>query len=108
METDTASTATLALEAKDNMTGDSVVITGQQVANNASDTLVSGGFTLTFTGPQFDEIVAGPDANESAPPTPTGRSGTMTYSTGNPSVSTTGAPRAYWENEILDVTDPQS
>jgi hypothetical protein len=108
LEGDTASTSVVALEGQDSLTGDSFVITGQQVANNVSDTLVGGGFMVSLSGPQFDEIVAGPDANESAPPNPTGNKGTMTCSTGNPSVSTPGAPRAYWENEVLDTLDPDS
>jgi hypothetical protein len=108
LETDTLSDAVVALEGSDAVTGDSVIVTGEQTANNVNDSLVSGGFTITLTGPQFDEIVAGPDANESAPPKPSGHSGTMTCSTGNPSVSTPGAPPPYWESELHDQIDPAS
>jgi hypothetical protein len=107
-ESATDGTAVVALEVSDSITGDSAVITGQQVTNNTMDTLVSGGFTITLKGPQFDKIVSGPDANESAPPTPTGKTGTMTCTTGNPSVVTPGAPRAYWESELFDVVDAAS
>jgi hypothetical protein len=108
LETDTLSTAVVALEGMDSLTGDSVVVTGAQTANNVSDTLVTGSFTITFTGPQFDQIVAGPDANDSVPPPPTGHSGSMTCSTGNPTVSTQGAPPPYWESELFDLIDPLS
>ncbi|MBV9326705.1 MAG: hypothetical protein JO352_23345 [Chloroflexi bacterium] len=108
LESDTVSTATVALEVADSVTRDSAVITGTQVANNARDTLVSGGFNIAITGAQYDEIVAGPDANESAPPTPTGTTGTMWCSTGNPSVSTPGAPAPYFESELNDVIDSAS
>ena len=108
LETDTRSTATLALEASDPMTGDKAIVTGEQVADNGADAWVSGGFSVLLTGPQYDEIVAGPDANESAAPTPTGQTGTMRCSTGNPTVTTPGAPPPYFESELDDAIDPAS
>ncbi|MBV9170802.1 MAG: hypothetical protein JOZ81_12020 [Chloroflexi bacterium] len=108
LESDTASTATLALEVADSTTADAAVITGQQVTNNVSDTWVSGGFYITLRGPIYDEVVAGPDANESAMPARTGSTGTMTCSTGNPTVTVPGAPPPYFESELDDVFDPTS
>ena len=106
--TNTLSSAVLALEVSDPMTGDSAVITGAQSANNTNNSLVAGGFTITLSGPQFDEIAAGPDANPNAPPNPTGATGTMRCSTGSPTVSTPGAPPPYFENEVFGPNDPNS
>jgi hypothetical protein len=108
LESDTRSSAVVALEATDPVTGDSAVVTGEQVANNVTDTLASGGFNITLRGPQYDEIVAGPDFSETAAPTPTGATGTMRCSTGNPTVTTPGAPPPYFESELTDAIDPAS
>lgn len=104
----TLSTAVIALEISDPLSGDSAVVTGAQSADNTRNVLLSGAFNISLNGPQFDEIVAGPDANESAPPTPTGVRGTMRCSTGNPSVTTRGAPPPYFENEAFGPIDPGS
>jgi hypothetical protein len=90
------------------VTGDSAVITGNQVANNATDMLVGGGFSIYLTGPQYDEIVAGPDANQSVLPKPTGTSGTMRCNTGDPTVSTPGAPPPFFDSEVYPAIDSGS
>lgn len=97
LATDTNSNSVVALEVSDPVTGDSAVITGNQVANNVTDMLVGGGFFIYLSGPQYDEIVAGPDADQSLP---TGASGTMRCNTGNPTVSTPGAPPPYFDSEV--------
>jgi hypothetical protein len=104
----TLSTAVVALEISDPVSGDSAVITGAQSADNTHNALLSGAFNISLTGPQFDEIVAGPDANESAPPKPAGLTGTMHCSTGSPTVTTPGAPPPYFENEVFGPIDPGS
>jgi hypothetical protein len=108
LETDTKSNSVVALEVSDSVTRDSAVITGNQVANNVKDMLVGGGFSIYLRGPQYDEIVAGPDANQSSPPKPTGTSGTMRCNTGNPTVSTPGAPPPYFDSEVYPAIDPGS
>jgi hypothetical protein len=108
LATDTISNSVVALEVTDPVTGDSAVITGNQVANNATDTLVGGGFSIYLTGPQYDEIVAGPDANQSVLPKPTGTSGTMRCNTGDPTVSTAGAPPPFFDSEVYPAIDSGS
>jgi hypothetical protein len=98
--TDTNSNSVVALQVSDPVTGDSAVITGNQVANNVTDRLIGGGFFIYLSGPQYDEIAAGPDAHEGALPKPTGTSGTMRCNTGNPTVSTLGAPPPYFDSEV--------
>jgi hypothetical protein len=100
LETDANSNSVVALEVSDPVTGDSAVITGNQVADNVTDSLVGGGFFIYLSGPQYDEIVAGPDAHQSAPPKLTGTSGTMRCNTGNPAVSTPEAPPPYFDSEV--------
>jgi hypothetical protein len=108
LATDANSNSVVALAVSDPVTGDSAVITGNQVANNVTDMLVGGGFFIYLTGPQYDEIVAGPDANQSAPPKPSGTSGTMRCNTGNPTVSTPGAPPPYFDSEVYPAIHPGS
>jgi hypothetical protein len=105
--TDTRSVATISVSADDPVSGDRATVVGTQVANNTSNGQVSGGFTVTLDGQQFDEIVAGPDANEEAMPTPTGQ-GHMTCSTDHAPVRTPGAPPPYFENEVNGPPDPNS
>ena len=106
LETDANSNSVVALQVSDLVTGDSAVITGNQVADNVTDMLVAGGFFISLSGPQYDEIVAGPDANPSAPPKPTGTSGTMRCNTGNPTVSMPGAPPPFFDSEVYPAVDP--
>jgi hypothetical protein len=106
-ESDANSTSTMTIFASDPISGDRATVTGTQVANNTVNQHVSGGFNVTLDGQQFDEIVAGPDANESAMPTPTGQ-GHMTCWTGNASVRTPGAPSPYFENEVNGPPDENS
>ncbi|MBV9899441.1 MAG: hypothetical protein JO020_35235 [Chloroflexi bacterium] len=108
LATDVNSNSVVALEVSDLVTGDSAVITGNQVADNVTDALVGGGFFIYLSGPQYDEIVAGPDANQSAPPKPTGASGTMRCNTGNTTVSTPGAPPAFFDSEVYPAMHPGS
>ncbi|MDQ6669406.1 MAG: hypothetical protein M3069_01345, partial [Chloroflexota bacterium] len=98
-ESDMHSVATISMSASDPMTGDSAIVVGTQVANNTNSARVKGGFTITLDGRQFDEIVAGPDSNPEAMPTPTGQ-GHMTCSTDHPPVQTRGTPPPYFENEV--------
>jgi hypothetical protein len=106
LATDTNSNSVVALEVSDAVTGDSAVITGNQVANNVTDMLVQGGFSIYLSGPQYDEIIAGPDANQNVPPKPTATSGTMRCNTGNPTVSTPGAPPPNFDSEVYPAIDP--
>jgi hypothetical protein len=108
LKTDTNSNSVVAVEVSDPVTGDSAVITGNQVANNVTNMLVGGGFFVYLTGPQYDEILAGPDANQSALPKPAGTSGSMRCNTGNPTVSTPGAPRPYFDSEVYPAINPGS
>ncbi|MBV9356861.1 MAG: hypothetical protein JO023_15210 [Chloroflexi bacterium] len=108
LESDTRSSATVAAGGSDPVSGDTAHVAGVQVANNVSDTFISGGFRVSLNGPKYDEIIAGPDFNPSAAPTRIGSSGSMTCSTGNRAVSTPGAPPPYFENEINDAPDQNS
>ena len=97
----------LSATASDPMSGDTASVSGEQVTNNSSDTRVSGGFEVSLTGPQYDEIASGPDFSLTAVPTRLGN-GSMTCNTRGATVSTPGAPPPYFENEVNDAPDPNS
>ncbi|MBV9326644.1 MAG: hypothetical protein JO352_23025 [Chloroflexi bacterium] len=108
LESDTRAYGQVSVRGNDPKTHDVAFVDGAQVTNNVSDSLVDGGFHVTLFGPQFDEIIAGPDFSPSGQPTPTGKNGSMSCFTGNPTVSTPGAPPPYFENEVNDAPDPNS
>ncbi|MBV9328097.1 MAG: hypothetical protein JO352_30650 [Chloroflexi bacterium] len=107
-ETNTRSFGNLTAEAVDPKTGDRATVEGWQIANNSSDTRVEGGFRITLTGPQYDEVVGGANFNpETAPPPTVIGQGTMTCNTFATPVLAGGAP-PYFENETNDATDANS
>ena len=100
--------AVTATSGRDPQSGDTGSVVGSMVANNAKNTLVRGGFQVSLSGPQFDEIVAGPDANPAASPTPLNKSGTMTCSTNHTPVSTPGAPPPFFQAQKDAPPNPNS
>ena len=100
--------AFVAASGKDPQSGDTGSIVGSMVANNATNTLVRGGFQVSLSGPQYDEIVAGPDASPAALPTPLNKSGAMTCNTDHTPVAAGGAPPAFFQAQKDAPPNPNS